>query len=152
MFMTEPTINPKVLEGLTTLVFSQPVCAGPSKMDEQFFHQRLGPAQDVPFFYTGYHLSELQSCALIFSTNFILFSHLNSAQHNLVIKLCRAPKKKMFLRLFGRLAHSFVAIELLNSSINEKLSFHCSREISVFGILKNPYVNRIGFFTIYAHG
>ena len=31
---------------------------------------RLGPAQDVHFFYTRSHLSALQSCALIFSTNF----------------------------------------------------------------------------------
>ena len=31
---------------------------------------RLGPAQDVHFFYTRSHLSGLQSCALIFSTNF----------------------------------------------------------------------------------
>ena len=30
----------------------------------------LGPAQDVTFFYTRSHLSELQSCALVFSTNF----------------------------------------------------------------------------------
>ena len=30
----------------------------------------LGPAQDVNFFYTGFKLSELQSCALIFSANF----------------------------------------------------------------------------------
>ena len=30
---------------------------------------RLGPAQDVTFFYTGYNLSELQSCALVFSTH-----------------------------------------------------------------------------------
>ena len=31
---------------------------------------RLCPAQDINFFYTGFHLSEVQSCALIFSTNF----------------------------------------------------------------------------------
>ena len=31
---------------------------------------RIGPAQDVTFFYMGSHLSELQSCALIFSTMF----------------------------------------------------------------------------------
>ena len=31
---------------------------------------RLGPAQDVPFFYTRSHLNALQNCALIFSTNF----------------------------------------------------------------------------------
>ena len=31
---------------------------------------RRGPAQDVPFFYTGSRFSELQSCTLIFSANF----------------------------------------------------------------------------------
>ena len=31
---------------------------------------RQGPAQDVTFFYTGSHLSELQSCTLTFLTNF----------------------------------------------------------------------------------
>ena len=30
----------------------------------------LVPAQDVHFFYTRSHLSELQNCALLFSTNF----------------------------------------------------------------------------------
>ena len=53
---------------------------------------RLGPAQDVHFFYTRSHLSALQNCALLLSTNFILFSHLNSALHNLVIELCSALK------------------------------------------------------------
>ena len=45
----------------------------------------LGPAQDVHFFYTRSHSNALQSCALTLSTNFGLFSHLNSAQHNLAI-------------------------------------------------------------------
>ena len=31
---------------------------------------RLVPAQDVPFFYTRSHLSALQNCALLLSTNF----------------------------------------------------------------------------------
>ena len=31
---------------------------------------RRGPAQDVPFFYTQSHLSELQSFKLIISTDF----------------------------------------------------------------------------------
>ena len=31
---------------------------------------RLGPSQDVNFFYMGSHLSELQCCELILSTNF----------------------------------------------------------------------------------
>ena len=31
--------------------------------------RRLGPAQDIHFFYTRSNLSGLKSCALIFSTN-----------------------------------------------------------------------------------
>ena len=31
---------------------------------------RLVPAQDGPFFYMRSHLSALQNCALLFSTNF----------------------------------------------------------------------------------
>ena len=61
----------------------------------------LGPSQDVTFFYTGYYLSELQRCAFIFSTKFILFSHLNNARHNLVIELCRAQKNLNFEQLFS---------------------------------------------------
>ena len=62
---------------------------------------RLDPSNDETFFYTGFHLSELQMCTLIFSTNFILFSNLNSTGHNLVIELCRAIYfLSLFLRLF----------------------------------------------------
>ena len=38
-------------------------------------HNRLVPAQEVHFFYTRSHLSALQSCEFIFSTNFqIIFT------------------------------------------------------------------------------
>ena len=57
----------------------------------------LVPSQDVHFFYTLSHFSALQSCALILSTNFCLFSHLNSAPHNLVVEFCRALKIIHFL-------------------------------------------------------
>ena len=40
---------------------------------------RLGPAQDIHFFYTRSHFSALQNDALIFSANFSLFSHLKIA-------------------------------------------------------------------------
>ena len=52
--------------------------------------KRRGPAQDVPSFYTPPHFSELQSCKSIISTDFLSFSYLNSARHNLVIELWRA--------------------------------------------------------------
>ena len=44
---------------------------------------------------------------------FSLFSHLNSAQHNLVIELCCALKIDFLKRFYSKLAHSFVAIELI---------------------------------------
>ena len=53
---------------------------------------RLIPAQDIHFFYTRSHLSALQNCALIFSTNFQFISYLSCTRHNLVIELCTAPK------------------------------------------------------------
>ena len=34
------------------------------------YWKRLVPAQDRPFFYTRSHLSALQNCALLFSTDF----------------------------------------------------------------------------------
>ena len=40
------------------------------RLDSERSHSRWGPAQDVPFFYTPSHLSELQSCASIISTKF----------------------------------------------------------------------------------
>ena len=83
-----------------------------------------GPAQDFVFFYTGSHLSELQSSKLIFSTNFYLFSHLNSARQNLVIELCRALKIfKIFHSYFVNWRTVFVAIELLAFSIMQNYIF-----------------------------
>ena len=46
------------------------------------------PAQDIPFLYTRSHMSELTSCKSIISTDFILFSYLNSVQHISVTELC----------------------------------------------------------------
>ena len=40
------------------------------KVGDKVMLTRLVPAQDVHFFYTRSHLSELQNCALMFSTNF----------------------------------------------------------------------------------
>ena len=41
-----------------------------TELDEEEDTIRLVPAQDGPFFYTRSHLSALQNCALLFSTNF----------------------------------------------------------------------------------
>ena len=54
---------------------------------------RLAPAQEVHFFYTRFHLSVLQNCALIFSTNFHLIFTFKNALQNLVIESCSALKK-----------------------------------------------------------
>ena len=53
---------------------------------------RLVPAQDVHFFYTRSHLSELQNCALIFSTNFQFIFTFKNALHSSLTKLCSAQK------------------------------------------------------------
>ena len=75
---------------------------------------RLVTAQDVHFLYTRSHLSALQNCALIFSTNFQFISTFKNALHNLVIELWSAQKYfKTNLRLFIKFTHIFVAIELL---------------------------------------
>ena len=78
------------------------------------FTQPLGPAQADNSIYTHSNLSGIQSCALLLKPIFSLFSHLNSALHNLVIEFCSALKTIHFLRLFSRFAHNVLAIELLN--------------------------------------
>ena len=63
---------------------------------------------------------------------FILFLHLNSARHNIVIELCCALIAFNFFTVSSKLAYSFVAIELLDLFKNAKFHFYCSREILVF--------------------
>ena len=53
---------------------------------------RLGPAQDVHFFYTRSHLGALQKCALLYQPIFSLLSHLKYAIHNLSIEWCSILK------------------------------------------------------------
>ena len=61
--------------------------------------------------------------------------YLNTTRHNLFIELFHALKYFNFcLRLFNKLAYSFVAIELLDFSKNEKFQFYWSRDLSVFGL------------------
>ena len=61
---------------------------------------RRGPSQDVPFFCTPSHLSELQSFKSIISTHFSLFSYLNSAWHNLVIVLYH-EQQYIYIYIYG---------------------------------------------------
>ena len=79
--------NSKYEGKATTTTIVTPKIPLPRKKGE-----RVGPDQDVTFFYTPSHLSELQNFALPFPANFNLFSHLNSALHNLVTELCCALK------------------------------------------------------------
>ena len=108
---------------------------------QYFFHMwqpiivvciRLVPAQDGPFFYTRYHLSALQNCALLFSANFQFIFIFKNALHNLFIELWSALFFKNIAQLFINFTRSFVAIELLTFCKNAKKLFYCSRELSLF--------------------
>ena len=99
--------------------------------------QILAPAQDVHFFYTHSHLSALQNCALLLSTNFQFIFTIKNALHNVVIELCSALKYfKNILQIFIKVTHSFVAIELLTCFNNTEFNFYSSRELSVFWLNK----------------
>ena len=50
----------------------------------------LVPAQDGPFFYTRYHLSALQNCALLLSTNFQFIFIFKKCTTQFIIELCCA--------------------------------------------------------------
>ena len=47
----------------------------PGSLEDTDKHVQQGPAQDVTFLYTRYHLSELQSCPLIFLSQFLFYFH-----------------------------------------------------------------------------
>ena len=75
---------------------------------------RLVPPQDGPFFYTRSHLSALQNCALLFSTNFqfIFIFKKCITQFSHWIVSCTIFSKNI-VQVFIKFTHSFVAIELL---------------------------------------
>ena len=62
-----------------TTIDGKIIIAGELVVKSQYLCSRLVPAQDVHFFYTRSHLSALQKCALLFSTNF---------QFNFIFKEC----------------------------------------------------------------
>ena len=75
--------------------------------------------------------------------NQFFFSYFNSARHSLVTELCLTLKTfYFFLRLLIKLAHSFVAIELLDFFKNAKFHFYCSRELSV----KKIYIHKQDYY------
>ena len=95
---------------------------------------RLVPAQDVHFFYTRSHLSALQNCAVLFSTNFYLFFILKECitQFSHWIVSCANFFSKIILQLYINFTHSFVGIELLTFCKNAKKLIYCLRELSLF--------------------
>ena len=95
---------------------------------------RLVPAQDGPFFYTRSHLSALQKCALLFSTNFQLIFIFKKCitQFSHWIVSCTIPPPKNIVQVFIKSTHSFVAVELLTFCKNAKKLFYCSRKLSIF--------------------
>ena len=77
---------------------------------------------------------------------FLSLTYLNSAQHNLVIELCRAQKHfKIFPQLFSKFTYSFVAIELLAKK-NSKIPFLLRKRALGIWAFKKTYVERIDFF------
>ena len=81
--------------------------------------------------------------------SFLSLSYLNSAQHNLAVELCRAPKIYLFLHLFSKSIYSFVAIELLVFFSQMQNSIFIAQESSRYlGFKINThYIKRIGFFS-----
>ena len=88
---------------------------------------------------------------------FSSFSHLKNALHNSVIELCNALKTfQNILRLFIKLTHSFVAIELLTFWKKAK-NYFIAQESSWYSVRKQDWIfllfvyfknvpKKIGFF------
>ena len=97
-----------------------------------------------PLFYTRSHLSALQNCALLFSTNFkFIFTFKNcTTQFSHWIVLC--TKNISILCLFIKITHGFLAIELLTFFKNARFHFYCSRELSLFWLYKLYSLSRKG--------
>ena len=84
-------------------------------------------------------------CINLFN-QFSVFLHLKSARQNLVIELCRGPKTILFFN--GYLENLRIVLWLLNDWLFQKwkIPFYFSRQLSIFGLKKNAYINRIDFF------
>ena len=94
-----------------------------------------GPAQNVTFFYTGSHYSELQSCTLIFSNNFyflFLFKYCTTQfSHRIVLCTYIFWIKK---RLFNKLTYICVAIQFLAFFKNAKFPFISQENSKYLGL------------------
>ena len=97
-----------------------------------YIHYWLVPAQDVHFFYTRSHLSALQNCALLFSTNFqfifVFKKCITKFSHWIVsCTICF----KNIVQVFINFTHSFVAIELLTFCKNAKKYLLIKRALTI---------------------
>ena len=95
---------------------------------------RLVPAQDGPFFYTRSHLSALQNCAVLLSTNFqiiVIFKECTTQFSHWIVQC--AIFFKNIVQLFIKFTRSFVAIELLTCFINAKNYFIAWESSHYFG-------------------
>ena len=140
-YATVENFEPKKTQQLLLLLLNQLKTHGNVYSNQNFYIEhkytiRLVPAQDIHFFYTCSHLSALQNCALLFSTNFQFIFIFKNALHNLVSELCSAPFFKNILQVFIKFTHSFVAIELLTLCKKAIKLFYCSRELSPFWLNK----------------
>ena len=107
----------------------------------------LGPDQEVNFFYTRYHLSSIQSCALFGSTNFGLIWYLNSAQNNLFLELCCALKNYLNL-INGFFVNALTVLWIFNYWIFHKCKILFSffkTVLSIWALKKELCVNMFCF-------
>ena len=102
------------------------------------YHSRIGPAPDVTFFYTLSNLSALQSCALIFSTNFhFIFSFKYSTTQFSHWFVSCTKHNSIFSELFRKFVHSFVAIELIDFSKMQNYIFIARESSQYLGLNKS---------------
>ena len=93
---------------LMILLYSYPITGAcfPDNSFVSLLHIVRGPSQDVPFFYTQSHLSELKIVSQIFQLIYLSFSYLNSVRHFLGIELCCE-------QIYSKSTFSFFALDFL---------------------------------------
>ena len=109
------------------------------------FYLGLVPAQDVHFLYARSHLSALQNCSLLFSTNFqfILIFKRCITQCSHWILSCTFFVSKNIVQSLMKTTHSFVAIELLTFCKNSQTILLLKRALTILAKKNNiPYVER----------
>ena len=94
---------------------------------------RLVPAQHINFFYTCFHLSALQKCSLLFSTNFqfIFIFKKCTTQFSHWIVSCIVSLQK-YCTDFYQICAQFCSSWIIDFFHKCKKLFYCSRELSLF--------------------